>query len=202
MPRSFKLNLNLKLSVRDPRTAVRLGLGVLLLANLVAALFVFKPWGRSATDLQEESANVQRQIAQKQARIRQLRQVTSQSSGARQQSSKFQGQYLLEERTAYSTIVSELLQDYRKSNVLMKDHSFVQEPVEGSETVSNLILTARLEGTYRDLLALLYEIDHSPRFLTVEFLSATPQQGGRNLDITLRVSAYLRNAAPATGAAL
>ena len=53
MSRSFSVSprMNVPLNLKEPRVLVRAALGVLLLANIVAALLVFKPWGGSAEDL-------------------------------------------------------------------------------------------------------------------------------------------------------
>ena len=49
-PAALKARLPMpRLAVKDPRVVVRAILGVLLAANVVAALILFKPWGGSDT---------------------------------------------------------------------------------------------------------------------------------------------------------
>jgi len=45
MPKDFKA------AIKDPRVVMRAIIGVLLAANLVAAILAFKPFGGSAEDL-------------------------------------------------------------------------------------------------------------------------------------------------------
>ena len=49
--------------------AMRAVLGVLLLANLVAAVIAFKPFGGSADDLRRERSALQQQLAQLQKQV-------------------------------------------------------------------------------------------------------------------------------------
>ena len=51
MARNFSLSA---LKWKDPRVAMRAILGVLLVANLVAAVFAFKPFGGGADDLRHD----------------------------------------------------------------------------------------------------------------------------------------------------
>ena len=53
MPRNFNISVilgQLRLKRNDPRTAARIGLGVLLALNIVGAWFVFSPLGGSADE--------------------------------------------------------------------------------------------------------------------------------------------------------
>ncbi len=56
MPR-FSLS-SLQRAARNPRIVIRVVLGLLLAANLVAALFVVKPWTGSAADLERQAASL------------------------------------------------------------------------------------------------------------------------------------------------
>src|ERR1022692_413113 len=61
MPRNFSLS---SLKWKDPRVAMRAVLGVLLLANLVAAVVAFKPFGGGADDLRRDRNVLQQQLVQ------------------------------------------------------------------------------------------------------------------------------------------
>src|ERR1035441_8604928 len=66
MPRNFSLG-KMKLtgvSIKDPRVAMRAIIGVLLAANLAAAVIAFKPFGGSAGDLRLEQAALGRQLTE------------------------------------------------------------------------------------------------------------------------------------------
>src|SRR5258708_8883170 len=60
MPRNFNLS---ELKWKDPRVAMRAVLGILLLANLVAAVIAFKPFGGGADDLRRDRNTLQQQLA-------------------------------------------------------------------------------------------------------------------------------------------
>ena len=79
MSRNYKALLDLALRrrlpgarLRDPRVFVRVILGLLLAANLVAAVMVFRPWGGSAEDLDRQLASTRAQLAQRQAGLERL----------------------------------------------------------------------------------------------------------------------------------
>jgi len=68
MRKNFSLPTHIKL--KDPRVAVRIVLGVLLLANLVAAVVVFRPFGGGADDLERQQQRLRQQLTQAQARLK------------------------------------------------------------------------------------------------------------------------------------
>src|SRR5579883_3171080 len=136
MPRSFDFQ---QLS-RDPRLMARVILGTLLLANVAAALFVFKPWGGSAKDLEEQVLELNRQIAAKKAALQRSKDQAGKSDQARTQTTQFLQQNLLDRQTTYSQMVSEILQDASNSQVTLKEQSFTLDPVEGSDTLSLMTL--------------------------------------------------------------
>lgn len=199
MPRSFDFSS----LTRDPRLVSRVVLGALLLANVVAALFVFKPWGGSAKDLEMQVLQLNRDIAAKKAALQRSKEQSAKSDTARTQTAQFLQQNFLDRQTTYSTMVSEILQDAVNAQVTMKEQSYTLDPVEGSDTLSLMTLTLRLEGDYRQLLKFVNALDHSPRFLTIEYLQAAPQLNKNNmLDIGVRLNAYVREGAVAAGGKL
>src|SRR5574338_439004 len=56
-----------RLTLRDPQVVVRFLLGMMLLANLVAAYFVFQPLGGSVDELDRQAVTLQGQISARQA---------------------------------------------------------------------------------------------------------------------------------------
>lgn len=177
---------------KDPRVAVRAVLGVLLLANLVAAAFVFKPWGGSPEDLQRELSQLRGEVRQRQATVERLRVLVDKVEKARSESDRFFEQYFLDRRTTYSSVVSELSSIAQEAGLKPKEHSFSSEPVEGSDTLAMLIVTGHYEGNYNDLVQFVNLLDRSPRFLTIESLQATPQQGTATLNVSLKLNIFVR----------
>jgi len=177
---------------KDPRILVRLGLGVLLLANLVAAAVVFKPWASSVEDLERQAAALRQQVHQQQSTLERMRGVADKVERARVDGDRFMEKYLLGKRSMASTLTQELERMARKAGIRQKDTTFSFEPVEGSDTLTKVAITAVYEGSYADLMQFLNLLDRSERFLIVESLGAAPQQGGILLGVTMELSALIQ----------
>jgi type IV pilus assembly protein PilO len=182
---------------KDPRLAVRAILGALLLANLVAAAIVFKPWGGSPEDLQRELAQLRAAARQRQETVERLRGVADKVEKARSESDRFLDEYFLDRRTTYSNVASELSAIAQEAGLKPKEHSLTVEPVEGSDTLAMLIIAGHYEGAYGDLIKFVNLLDRSPRFLTIESMQATPQQGTGTLNVNLKLSVFMREGGPA-----
>ncbi len=169
-------------------------LGVLLLANLVAAVVAFKPFGGSPEDLRREQAELGRQLAQLQAHLTQTRALAAKAEQAREAGDHFLQQYTTDRRTTFSTIVAELERAAKDSGMKPKPASFTLEQVEGSETVYQMTITAAYEGTYPDLLKFVNALDKSPRFLIISSMTASPQQSGNTLNVSFRLDTFVREA--------
>jgi hypothetical protein len=189
MRRSF----NPSLSLGDPRKALQTLAGVLLALNLVAGWFVIRPLGGSAEDLEQEARGLRAQLAQRRNVLQLTRVNVSKVEGARTQGDRFMDEYFLSRRIAATLLVSELNDAAREANIRMKLSSVSEEPIEGSDTLSMLIITGEYEGTYKDLLAAVNRIDRSRRLLILESLQATPQQGSAGvLNIGMKIDAFVR----------
>src|SRR5690348_8963058 len=100
MPRSFK---NLKLPRKfnkDPRVIARTALGVLLVANLLAAFAIFRPLGGSAEQLDQDLADMQKQLQREQAQVRRMRSLETKIQQARTTGDSFLTTYFMDRRTA------------------------------------------------------------------------------------------------------
>jgi hypothetical protein len=102
------------------------------------------------------------------------------------------GNYFLERRTAYSTLLSELVEAANQSKIKPREHAYATEPIEGSDSLSMMTITANYEGTYSDLMHFVHEIDRSPRLLIVEALNAAPQQGTNILVVNMKLETFVR----------
>lgn len=179
---------------RDPRLTVRLLIGALLLANLVALYFVWRPLGGSPEELDTELTSLQQQVLRRRVGLQQLRGLVGNVERARDQGDTFLQGHFLDRVTAASTLEAELRLAAQKANMTFKEHSINVEPIEGSDDLSMLTISANYEGTYRNLLALLNEMDRSPRLLIVENLTAAPQQGSAALRVAMRLRMFMREA--------
>ena len=191
MPRSFELPRMSGASLRDPRVAMRILLGVLALANVVAALVVFKPWGGSPADLAEQRVQLDRQVRDMRRRIEQTQQMAQKVQQARSEGDRFLSDHMMDRRRAYSMLVAELYRVAREAGIKPKDQTFNEEEVEGSESDMQISVTGGFEGTYANLLTFVNLLDKSPRFLIVESLAAAPQQGANMLNISVKLDTFV-----------
>ena len=103
------------------------------------------------------------------------------------------GDYFLDRRTTYSTVVSELALMAKNSGVRAKEQAMNEEPIEGSESLSMLTITGNYEGTYPDLLKFVNQIDRYPRLLIIEQLTASPQAQTGLLSVSIKVNTFIQD---------
>jgi Tfp pilus assembly protein PilO len=186
MPRNFNLRAH-------PASVWRILLGVLLVANLVAAALVLYPPGGSADELEQQRLSLQAQATTRRAQLAQTARHAAAVEKGRSEGDKFLGDYFLARRTAYSTLLTELVGAADEAKIKPKEHAYATEPIEGSDSLSLMTITANYEGTYANLMRFVHEIDRSPRMLIIEALSAAPQQGAGTLSISIKLDAFVRD---------
>lgn len=186
MPKSFKI-----WPPNNPRTALRLLVGLLLAANVVAAYFVVRPLGGSPEDLRQQAADMRAQIPQKQRLLTRTRDLASKIETGRGEGDHFMTQYFLPRRNAYSMIVSDLNDLASQAKVTPRESAFAIEPVDGSDNLLMMQVTANYEGNYQDLIHFVNLLDKADRLLVVESLNATPQQGGSKLNVMLKLDTFV-----------
>lgn len=182
----------------DRPTVVRLVLGTLLVANVAAAWFVFHPPGGSLEDLQAQIVTTRQQMMARQQSIERLRHTSDKTARARQAGDEFLNQYFLPRQHAYSLLEIELGAAAKAAGIHAKDRTFSYEPVEGSDTLGMLTITANFEGTYADLVNFVNQLDRAKRLVIVESLQAQPIQGSTVLAITMKLDAFFRFEGPET----
>src|SRR5581483_8052889 len=151
MPKSFKTGLDWRAAVKDPRVVMRAIIGVLLAANLVAAVVAFKPFGGSADDLRREQADLRRQLGQLQARLASTRRLVDKVEKARREGDEFLAKYFTDRRSTYSTVIEELDRKAQEAGIKPRDRSAELNPIEGSDTLQMMSLTVGYEGSYASL---------------------------------------------------
>lgn len=179
---------------KDPRFVARFILGALLLANLLAAAAVFFPVGGSAEELEGQIAVLRSQLQQRQGSLGRMRALVTKIEQARTSSDDFLLHYFTDRRTASSTFIGELDRAAKDSGMKPKERSFAYEPVEGSETLSMMTVVGNYEGTYGDLLQFVNRLDKSARFMILDTLNASPQQGGGLLNVQIKFNTFVREA--------
>ncbi len=190
MPRNFDLRAQLK----NRRVVVRLILGVMLLANLVAAAFVFHPWGGSPEDLARELEDRQRQLTQQRQRLERTRSLVAKVQQAKGEGDIFLAQSTMSRRTAFSTLIAEVNRMAVDAGMKPKESVWSLEAVEGSDTLEQLTISASFEGSYANLTKFVNLLDRSQRFLIIESLQAQPQPSGI-LGVNVRLDTFIRQEA-------
>ena len=192
MPRNFKLP-KLAWPPRSAAAVAQLALVTLLVMNLVAAWFVWRPIGGSPEELEQQMVELRAQAIQRRVLLERTRQNVSKVEVGRTEGDNFMQNYFLGERTAYSSILGELVAAARDSKITPKEHAFAIEPIEGSDNLGMMTITGNYEGTYADLLDFINRVDRSPRLLIIESLNATPQQGSSGrLNVNMKLDAFVR----------
>ena len=188
----MRKNFNLA-TLKQPQIAVRIALGILLLANVILAIVVFKPFGGSRQDLENQLIGLQNQVKTRQANLARIRLLATKVDKGRNEGDNFVGQQFLMRRTAYSSLLSELVGMAKSTGIRPKEFSYIYQPIEGSEDMAMLTITGNYEGTYADLVHLLNMIDRSPRFMILEYLQAAPQATSGVLMINMKINTFVRD---------
>lgn len=192
MSRSFNI-AGRRVAPDDPRVVARAVLGVLLLMNVVAAGFAFKPWGASPEDLAREEQQLRAQLKELEARVSRTRTLAANVEKARTEGDKFLEQYTTDRRTTFSTIVSELAETATQAGIKQRACDINLEPIEGSETLSQMTVNCGYEANYPNLTKFVNLLDRSKRFLVIEQMVATPQQSGGALNVSLKLDSFVRS---------
>lgn len=178
---------------RDPKFIMRVILGILLAANLVAGGIYLFPPGGSPEDLDRQLTSLRAQIAQGKVLLAQTREYASKVEKGRAEGDKFLNDYFLDRRTVSAALETALVEAADAAKIKPRETAFSTEPIEGSDTLSMWTVNFTFEGGYRDVLNFVHEIDRSPQFLIIESLNTSPQQGGKDtLTVTMKIDAFVR----------
>jgi hypothetical protein len=191
MPRNFSSSIG-SAKWRNPQFIVRAILGVLLAANLIAAGLVLFPPGGSAEDLDRQLTSLQSQILSKKVLLERTKQHAAAVERGKAEGDQFVNDYFLASRTSFEMLVSDLDSAATQAKIQPREHGFSREPIEGSDSMSLMSITASYEGTYPDLMRFVHEIDKSPRLLIIESLTAAPQQGSDKLTVSMKLDTLVR----------
>jgi hypothetical protein len=207
MPKSSKLALvapkiQLKgISLKDPRLAMRVVIGLLLAANLAMAVIAFKPFGGSADDLRKDQASLSSQLRQLKANLEKSKQHVAKIEIARSEGDEFLSKYIMEKRSAAAVIVEEMAKAATDSGVRVLPDTFAYEGIEGSETLQMMSIGAPFEGDYAGLAKMVNLLEKSNRFWVIDDMSLNaPQQQNQKvaatqqmLNVNLKLLAFVRD---------
>jgi hypothetical protein len=181
-------------NLRGPQTIVRGVLGALLVGNLVAAGLVLFPPGGSAEDLERDRITLDAQLRSARARVDLTRLHASAVEKGRTEGDDFLNKYFLTSRTAFSTLLSQLEAAAKPTKLKPRDNAYALTPVEGSDALNMMSITAAYEGTYQDLMHFVYELDRTQGMLIIESLSAAPQANSDTLTVSMKLNTFVRGA--------
>ena len=170
----------------------RVALWALAVVTGVAAWISYYPPGGSAEDVKQKLGILETQVASKRALLASTRQHVTAVELGRSEGEQFLNQYFLARRTAYSTLLSELVAAADEAKIKPKEHAYSTEPIEGSDSLSMMSISANYEGTYSNLMQFVHELDRSPRLLIIEGLNAAPQATGGTLNISMKIDTFVR----------
>ena len=195
MPRNFKLPFTL--SLKDPRFAMRLIIGVLLAANLAAAIVAFKPFGGSAEDLRRQQDALRAQLTRAQQQLKASRELVGKVEKARAQGDEFLAKYFTAFEETSAMILTELDAAAKQAGIKMGATQFDRVEIEGSDTLQMHTTKVGFEGNYANLTKFVNLLDKSPRFMIIEDLQAAApqQQGGQALNVTLKIDTFVKETA-------
>lgn len=183
--------------LRDPRVMMRALIGGLLVANLVAAIFAFKPFGGSAEDLNRQETSLRATLNTMQARIVAERKLVEKVQTARKEGDEFLAKYFMDRRTVSSEVAEELLHITKEAG--MKPLPSSQQPVDlqGGDNLQMMTITAGFEGSYENLTKLINLLDRSPRFFVIENMQTAGVQNGKSVSVQLKIDCFVRSEAGA-----
>jgi DNA-binding protein H-NS len=189
-----------RLSITDPRVAMRALIGLLLLANLVVAAIAFKPFGGSADDLRKEQSRLSSQLRQLQATLEKSRQHVEKIQIARTQGDEFLAKYIMESRSAAAITVEEMNKAAADAGIRALPENASYEAIEGSDTLQMMSIMAEFQGSYAGLAKLVNLLEKSPQFLIIDFMNLNapqqqngPQNAAQNLNVSVRLLTFVRD---------
>jgi Tfp pilus assembly protein PilO len=196
MPRDFKLSgirMPSGAAWKDPTLFVRLGLGVLLVANLAVAAWAFNLFGSSPEALNQELLAARSRLQAEQARLNRSRFLTSNIGKGKSESETFLASYFTTRRHTYSTIISELTDIAKTAGMKTQEWTIAPlDPIEGSDDLSMMTVSVNFEGGYPQLVKFVNLLDRSPRFLIIESMQTTPQPKGDLLSVNVKLNAFIK----------
>jgi len=197
MPKSFNLrsiSASSLSSLKEPAVLVRGALGLLVIANIVAALFAFHVFGTSPAELDASLVAARSRLAADQVRLTRSRRLTGNIDKGRTESEAFLATYATSRRHTYSTIISEINQTSKLAGMNMKEETIAPlDPIEGSDDLDILSMSINFEGGYAQLVKFVNLLDRSPRFLIIESMQAAPQPKGDVLTVTLKLNTLVKD---------
>ena len=172
---------------------MRVILSTLLVGNLGAAYFVYYPVGGTTEEMESKHRELTTTLRANKQKFERSRLVSTKVEKGKLDGDIFLGSYFLDRRVTYSTVTSDLAAMAKSSGLRPKEQAMNEEPIEGSDVFSMLTITGNYEGNYGDLVKFVNLIDHNPRLLVLEQLSAAPQAQSGLLNVSIKINTFIRD---------
>lgn len=195
MPRSFKLTIPSGAGWKEPRALVRIGLGLLLIANIVAAGYAFNLFSPSPEILSQRLTAAESELQRDQAHLIRSRSLAGNIGKGKNESETFLAKYFTNRRTTFSTILTEIRQTAADAGMKTDEGTISLDPIKGTDDLSMMTLSINFEGSFAQLVKFVNLIDRSPRFMIIESMQAAPQPKGDVVNTNLKLHVFVREGA-------
>jgi Tfp pilus assembly protein PilO len=193
MPRNFKIAIPAAGSLTDPKVVVRLCLGLLLVANIVAAGFAFHLFDASPEALQQRLAGALSQRQAEQAKLLKSRALAASIDRGKVDGEHFLDSYMTTRQFTYSTIVRELTDTVKTAGMDKQSTTISLNAVPGSDDLDMMSITISVEGKYGQLVKFVNLLDRSQRFLIIESLTVTPRAKSDILTVSIKLDTFVKD---------
>jgi len=178
---------------KETQVLVRIGLGLLLAANLIAAAFALNVFGSSPEVLNQSLVSAEARLQADQARLARSRVLTSSIGRGKSESDTFFANYFTSRRNTYSTIISEITETAKTAGMKTQDGTIAPlDPIEGSDDLSMMTISINFEGSFAQFVKFVNLLDRSPRFLIIESMQVAPQPKGDVLNTNLKLHVFIK----------
>jgi type IV pilus assembly protein PilO len=179
---------------KEPKVLVRIALGLLLAANLVAAGYALNIFGSSPEVLNEALVSAEARLQADQARLTRSRVLTSNIGRGKSESDTFLANYFTNRRNTYSTIISEITETAKSAGMKTQEWTIAPlDPIEGSDDLSMMTISINFEGSFAQFVKFVNLLDRSPRFLIIESMQVAPQPKGDVLNTNLKLHVFIKD---------
>jgi Tfp pilus assembly protein PilO len=178
---------------KEPQVIVRIALGLLLAANLVAAGFALNMFGSSPEVLNQALVSAEARLQADQARLARSRVLTSSIGRGKSESDTFLANFFTGRRNTYSSIIGEITETAKTAGMKTQDGTIAPlDPIEGSDDLSMMTISINFEGSFAQFVKFVNLVDRSPRFLIIESMQVAPQPKGDVLNTNLKLHVFVK----------
>lgn len=180
-------------ALKDTQVLIRLFLGILLAANIVAAGFAFHFFDDSPQKIADQVQRTRQQVLKEIVRLNSTRAHAGKVDKGREEGTRFITTYMTQRRSAYSTILSEIDAMATAASMKSKDRTISFDAIPGTDALDMMTITANFETNYQGLVKFLTQVDRSKRFLIIENVAAVPQSNQNGMiQVTIKMNTFVK----------